>query len=405
MNNLLWLVAAALLVTFLAGCGGLAPDVPGPATAAIAVIDALDAETNEPLPVEATAVVGGVRGTITLEEGSVVLRDVPFGSGTPPTQPLTVTAPGYVTFAEPIQISVTVVTFFTASLQPADPLETGTIEGTVVDDEGRPIVSALVKFTQVGPATTTEIRGYTDKDGVYKIGGIPIGVNTVTAEAEGFVTSTAQATVVQDQGGTNSPVNLTLLSGDTRLDVAGTVVNAFNDRPLAGAQVQFGSVATVTTDANGEFTISNVPVGSHVVLVTLTGFDRIQQEVQVLPGMGRLRFGMTSSAPEPPGGPYNLQGMVTLNGAPTNAGAIVTAVSTTTAREMARVTTVASGQYTMFLIPGEYRITASYGGRSVPRTVTVPGGGRVITGIDFVLTVDATVSARQSRTLALPRRK
>ncbi|MGE5531774.1 MAG: carboxypeptidase regulatory-like domain-containing protein, partial [Bacteroidota bacterium] len=321
MKTLLWAGMVALLVTLLSGCGGLAPDVPGPATAAIAVIDAIDADTNEPITVDATAVVGGVRGTITPAEGSVVLRDVPFGSGTPPTQPLTVTAPGYVTFAEPIQISLTVVTFFTATLQPADPAETGTVQGTITDDQGKPIVSALVKFTQVGPASTTEIRGYTDKDGVYKIGGIPIGVNTVTAEAQGFVTATKQATVVQDQGGTNANVDLSLISGDTKLDVVGTVVNAFNERPLAGAQVKFGDVATVTTDANGEFTIVNVPVGPHVVIITLSGFDKIQQSVDVLPGMGRLRFGMTSTAPEPPGGPYNLQGRVTLNGAADNSGA------------------------------------------------------------------------------------
>lgn len=389
---------ALLLVVLLGGCGGLTPDVPGPATAAIAVIDAVDGNTNDTIAVEATAVVGGVRGTITVAEGSVVLRDVPFGTGTPPSQPCTVTAPGYVTFAEPIQISLTMVTFYTATLAVADPKETGTVAGTIIDEAGKPIVSALVKFTQVGPGGTTEVRGYTDQDGVYKIGGIAIGVNTVTAEASGFVTGSTRATVVQDDGGTNAPVDLSLISGNTKLDVAGTVVNAFNEKPLTGATVQFGDVATVTTDATGSFGLSGVAVGIYPVVITLTGYDKIQQDVEVLPGMGRLRFGMTSSAPDPPAEPHNLQGTVTLNGAANNAGVTVTAVAVASARELGRVITPASGQYTMFLPPGTYRLTATFGSKSVPRTVVVPGGGRSVFGIDFVLTVDpGTATAGRRR--------
>ena len=80
---------------------------------------ALDATTTKALTVDAVAILGGVRGIITATgaspEYSVVLRNVPFGTATPPSQPCTVTAPGYVTFADQIQISLTVATFFTAT--------------------------------------------------------------------------------------------------------------------------------------------------------------------------------------------------------------------------------------------------------------------------------------------------
>jgi len=389
-RTLLAVTTIVVLGVLLSGCGGITPTAPP--TAAIAVIDAVDADTSESIQVEASAVCGGVRGTIPVAD-SVVLRDVPFGTGTPPTQPLTVTAPGYVTFADVIQISLTMVTFSTATMTKADPATTGTVRGKVVNKSGEPIVSALVKFIQPGTSDTSEVRGYTDQDGVYVIGGIPIGVNTVSAEAEGFVTATKQATVVQDSGGTNPDVDLSLISGDTKLDVTGTVTDAFNQTPLAGATVAFGDVATVLTNASGDFTINNVPVGAHTVTVTLTGYDDLEQVVDVLPGMGRVRLAMTTTAPQPPGGPYNLAGQVTLNGRPDNSGVVVAAVATASAHELGRITTPATGEYTMFLPPGEYRLTATYAEVSVRRTVIVPGGGRVLTGINFVLTAPATVSS------------
>lgn len=382
------LAFAALLCALLTGCGGIGPTVPPEAEAAIVVVYANDAETDEPLAVEASAVAGGVRGAITLAEGSVVLRNVPFGTGTPPVQPVTVSAPGYVTQAEQVQISVTVATFFTAELTVADPAETGTVRGIVTGEGGTPITSALVRFTHEGPAGTVEVHGYTDNTGLYVIGGIPIGQNAVTAEAEGFVTTSANYTVVQDaSAGQNPDLNPTLLPGSTRVDIRGDVFNAFDQQPLAGATVTVAGLSSVTTNAAGEFAINNVPVGEQTLTVTLTGYDEIEQQVNVLPGMGRLRIGMTPTAPQPPGGPHNLAGTVTLLGSADNSGAVVTAADTTTGQQVGQVTTPASGDYTMFLPPGEYRLTVTLGTHTVRRTVLVPGGGRVLREVNFVLTV------------------
>lgn len=400
----LLLIVTLGMAALLAGCGGVpSSSVP---TAGVAVVSAIDADTNDALAVPATAIVGGVRGTITVAEGSVVLRNVPFGTATPPTQPCTVTASGYVTVAEPLQISMTVATFYTATMTKADLNDTGTVSGKITDTAGNPLVSALVKFTQVGVSGTSEVRGYTDSTGAYLIGGIPIGVNTVSAEASGFVTATAQATVVQDaNSGVNPATDLSLVSGDTRVDVTGTVVDAFSGNTLAGATVKFGDVATVQTNANGAFTVSSVLVGPYAVTITLSGYDQLDQQVEVLPGMGTLRLAMTSSAPLPPSGPYNLAGKVTLNGASDNSGATVSAVSTATAQELGHVVTPASGEYRMFLIPGEYRVTVTYGSRSVRRTVVVPSGGRVLTGIDFVLSVDAASASGRAKALRLRARR
>lgn len=379
-----WLAAASL-----GGCGGVGPEVPPTPTAAIAVIDAVDAESKEPLAVDAVAICGGVRGNITVAEGSVVLRDVPFGTGTPPVQPLTVTAPGYVTFAEPIQISVTVVTFYTAEMQPADPELTGTVSGRATDSvSGAPITSALLRFAHTDVTGTTEVRGYTDSAGQFVIGGIPIGVNRLTAEAPGYVTNTSTLNVAQDSGGSQNPdVTVRLLPGDTVVDVSGKVVDAFTNAPLSGVVVTLGTLPAALSSATGEFAFAGVTVGSQDLHASLSGYDDYTATIDVLPGMSRIRVAMTPSAPQPPSGPYNVEGTVTLLGATDNSGAVVTAVELATGREWARYTTAESGGYTMFIPPGEYRITASHGSSSVRRTVTVPGGGRVLSGIDFVLTV------------------
>ncbi|MEN6546800.1 MAG: carboxypeptidase regulatory-like domain-containing protein [Armatimonadia bacterium] len=381
-------VLIALAALLLSGCGGVGPSTPSEPTAAVIVVYANDATTNEAITVDASAVAGGVRGALTVSEGSVVLRDVPFGTGTPPVQPVTVTAPGYVTYAELTQISTTVATFVTATLQPAVLSETGTVSGTVTSG-GSPVTSALVKFTHTSPGgTLTEVRGYTDNTGYYKIGGIAIGSNTVTAEAEGYITSTQTATVVQDAGGgQNAALDFSLMSGNTRVDVVGSVVDAFTSVPLSAATLTLADSGTATSDASGEFRFTNVQVGQRLLTVTRSGYDQVQQTLTVLPGMARLRIQMSPSAPQPPGGPYNLQGVVTLNGADDNSGAAVTAVSTTSGRTLGTVVTEASGEYRMFLTPGEYRITVTYGTQSVRRTVTVPGGGRIISGVNFVLTV------------------
>lgn len=379
----------AAIATGLSGCGGIGPEVPPAPTAAVAVIDAVDAETKEPLAVDAIAICGGVRGTITPAEGSVVLRDVPFGTGTPPVQPLTVTAPGYVTFAELIQINTTVVTFYTVELQPADPELTGTVSGKVVDSKtGAPIVSALVRFAHTDVTGTTEVRGYTDAQGAFIVGGIPIGVSRLTVEAPNYVTTTDSINVVQDSGGSQNPVvTVKLLPGSTVIDVSGTVVDAFTNAPLSGVRVTLGTSSPVLTDTTGEFAFTGVTVGSQELHASLSGYDDYTAVVEVLPGMARLRVAMTPSAPQPPETPFNVRGTVTLIGAADNSGAVVVAVELSNGREWARCTTPASGNYTMFIPPGEYRLTASYGDRSVRRTVTVPGGGRVLSDVDFVLTV------------------
>jgi TonB-dependent starch-binding outer membrane protein SusC len=67
--------------------------------------------------------------------------------------------------------------------------------------------------------------------------------------------------------------------------VAGTVVDATTQQPLAGVQVTIAGTRLGTlTGQEGRFIITNVPAGTHEVRATLIGYSRGTQQVTVAPG-------------------------------------------------------------------------------------------------------------------------
>ena len=383
-----WLVIA----TTLTGCGGVGDQVPTDPTSAVVVVGVLDSETEDFIEVEATAVVGGVRGTVTVEEGSVVLRGIPFGTGTPPTQPLTVTARGYVTAAYLVQISVTTATFETVVLEPANLETTGIIEGHLTESTtGDPITSALVTFQyeQLGTEEPVVVSAYTDLGGYYIIGGVPIGRVDVTAAATGYLGSTAVFNVAQAAGSaTAQTLDFQLVPGETRVPVSGRVVDVTTQAPITGAEVTIGEFAPVISGGTGAFTVPDVLVGEQALVVKADGYDDYRETITVLPGMSLLQVQMNTAAPDPPPPPYTITGTVTLVGAEDNSGAQVEAFDVYNAVVAARTTTNAAGQYWLFVPASRYTITVSYGGRSISRTLDLPGGGQKLQEIDFTLTVE-----------------
>ncbi len=381
-----WLAALLLVVLLAWGCGGLPPEGDGQDASAVVVL-VFEAETNAPLQVPAVVIVGGVRGVLQPGDQQLVLHDVPVGTGTPPTQPLTVTAPGYVTHVEQVQLNVTTATWVQVNIEPTDPALTGTIEGTVTSAaDGSGIRNAFVQFTPPGQSEPM-VGGYTDQDGAFIIGGIPRGDRDVIVQAAGFLPFEDEIVVRADDAGGNSPLDVTLVAGDTTVRVTGVVVDVLTRELLAGAAVIIGDAAPVLTDANGRFQVEGVLVGDQQVTVNAAGYERYEATIAVLPGMGDLIIEMFERAEEPPGGPYTIAGTVTLNGRPDNAGATVAAIDLLTGQVLDQVVTDATGRYGLFVPPGRYEVAVSFGTRRLAREVTVPPGGVVITGINFILTV------------------
>jgi hypothetical protein len=157
-----------------------------------------------------------------------------------------------------------------------DYAEAGAISGTLsldVVDPGED-VTVTVDVVETSDSTQVTITGDNDTAS-YTISGVDVNVDdgyTVSASATNYA-SASDTNVTVDVGTTTEDVNLSLsrLTGD--LD--GTVTEASTGDPVDGATVEVfawgeggPSVATATTDANGDYSIPDLPVGTHYVNVT-----------------------------------------------------------------------------------------------------------------------------------------
>jgi hypothetical protein len=383
--------AAALAAWFVAGgCGGGLPSSgPGgqPQTATVIVTVGPKDQPQQVLPVEAIVICGGVRGLYKPQEGWAILKGVPFGNEKPPRQPLTVTARGYRTATQWVELSLTAATFADVGLEAVDLAQTGTVEGTVVDQQtGAPLANAHVRFSQqLGQEEPTIVEGFTDNQGQFVIGGIPIGRNQVSAAATGYLEWTDEVVVAQDQGGQNAPLTIKLLSGTATVPVSGIIVNIATEEPISGATVQLGD-QTTTSGPDGRFSFPAARVGEQPLKITAPGYDEYRSTLRVVPGLAPLRIELREAAPNPPPPPHNVSGKVTIRNRPNSAGAVVVAYNLRLGVVMDQYTTAADGWYYLLVPPGEYEIKVEYEGRELTRQVTVPGGGRVVSGVDFVIT-------------------
>ncbi|MBL0886921.1 S8 family serine peptidase [Myceligenerans sp. I2] len=129
----------------------------------------------------------------------------------------------------------------------------GTLSG-VVTSGGTPVPGAEVTID--GPFDRTI---GTEEDGSFTVH-LPEGHYDLTAEAFGYLTSSASATV---SVGEDAAVDITLTPADTH-DVGGTILD--EDRqpvPHAEVSVKGTPLDAVVTDADGAFTIADVPEGDY----------------------------------------------------------------------------------------------------------------------------------------------
>ncbi len=379
-------IATAIGAALLHGCGGLPPDTTPDEPQGAVVVIVVEEGTNAPLGVPATVIVGGVRGVQGVNDEQLVLRNVPVGTGTPPTQPMTISAPGYVTSATQAQLNVTTATWIQVAVTPADTSATGTVEGAVTSfDTGAPVVNAFIEFKIEGNPEAEGVAGFTDNEGRFIVGGIPTGANQMTVLATDFLELSRRVVVIVDDDGTTPDENVVLISGSTRINVVGRVLDVLTRQPIAGATVAIGDEPTVTTDGDGRFTVPDVLVGERKLQVTHPNRDPYRVDIVVMPGMAGLVIELFEAAQDPPVGPSTITGQVTVTGAADNSGATVTATVIGEANPTATTTTNEAGAYGLFVPPGLYRVTVRYGGNQLSRDVTVPIGGVIVDGINFAI--------------------
>ena len=113
----------------------------------------------------------------------------------------------------------------------------GLIQGAVKDDQGTPLIGAMVSLRATGMSAIRWMgapQAFTAEDGTYELAGIPTGAYHVTARVDGYAEGETEEPVQVPEGGT-------VRARDVRLTQAGQamgVVRTPDGEPLAGALVR-----------------------------------------------------------------------------------------------------------------------------------------------------------------------
>jgi hypothetical protein len=296
----------------------------------------------------------GTHTDTTATDGSYTIANVPPGTYT-----LTPTLAGY-TFSPatlPAVVSSANLTEknFTATLI------TYSISGTVlVGGNGLAGVS-------VSDGTRTDT---TATDGSYTIANVPPGTYTLTPTVAGYTFSPATLpAVVSSANLTGKDFSATLIT----YSISGTVLVGGNG--LAGVTVSDGT-RTDTTDADGNYTIANVPPGTYTMTPTLTGYTFSPATLPAVVTSANLTgkdFSATLIT-------YTISGTVTSGGS----GLAGVSVSDGTRTD----TTDADGNYTITNVPpGSYTLTPTLAGYTFsPATFPAVVTSTNLTGKDFSAT-------------------
>ncbi len=390
-SRALLLAATVVLGGCSAGMVHIVPPPPGGQKVTV-IVTVQQSATGQPLTVDGVVIVGGQRATLTAGTASVTVPNVPLGTASPPTQPLAVTAPGFVTSFQQLQLNTSGATAVTVPLDVADPSLTGTVGGTVTDSvAGSGVANATVQFRLNVTGSDLIIEGATDTTGAYIVGGIPAGNVIATASAQGYLSQATPVVVIQDAGsGGNPALNFQLVPTTTKVTVTGRVIDLIARTPVAGATVTIASLTPVTTRADGSFEVADVPVGDETIAVDAQGYDHYSAVVAVTPGLPALQIELAPTQSGPPPGPTTISGNVVVTNHPDNSGVTVQGILEATNKAIDTTVTPASGDYGLWVPPGTYTIRVSIGTASLEKEhVVLPGGGAVLTHVNFQITAPA----------------
>jgi hypothetical protein len=213
-------------------------------------------------PLSGASVSSGGNGAVTGSDGAYTLQ-VPAGTST-----LTAALAGYRSASESVTVTAGQSTqAATLQIQPVNP---GNVTGTVVNGSGQGLSGVTV--SAAGLTTSTAA------DGSYALSNLPAGQTTIKASLTGFQSGSTTVTVVAAT--TTAAPGITLVSGSG--SISGSVKTTAG-AAIVGASVGFGG-GTATTDANGNYTLTGVPVGTVQLVASASGFQSVTQSVTVSGG-------------------------------------------------------------------------------------------------------------------------
>jgi hypothetical protein len=313
-------------------------------------------------PISGASVSSGGNGAITGTDGGYTLQ-LPGGTST-----VTAALAGYQSASE--SVTVTAGQSAQAATLQIQPINPGNVTGSVVNGGGTGLSGATV--TAAGLTTSTAA------DGSYALNDLPAGQTTIQASLTGFQSGSTTVTVVA--AATTAAPAITLASGSG--SITGNVKST-SGAAIAGASVGFGG-GTATTDANGNYTLTGVPVGTVQLVASASGFQSVTQSVTVSGGATS-----TANFTLAPGASTG-----SITGKITNAssGAIVTGA--TISWSGGSTTSNTSGIYTLTNVTaGTQNITAVKTGY-LPRTLAVGVTGGATSTLNIPIATAGKISVK-----------
>jgi hypothetical protein len=285
----------------------------------------------------------GGGNALTNNIGSYSLLNVPAG-----TSNLIATAGGYNQYSA----SVTVTANQTNTTNIALTSQQGAISGTVTDAVTNAAISGATVSYAGGSSTT-------DGTGKFLLSGVPAGSQSLTVSATGYSSATQSVSV---SAGTTTTRNFSLSTAPQVGAIAGKVLNA-SGTALTGVSVAY-SGGSALTDANGNYTLTNVATGTQSLTASLTGYVNASQNVSVTANQtSTLNFTLTAST-----------GSVT--GTVTNAANGSALTGATVSYSSGSTTTASNGTFLISNVaPGTQIFTVSLAGYNpASQAATVVGG-------------------------------
>ena len=266
-------------------------------------------------------------------------------------------------------------------------LDQASANGTVVNDAGAPVTLATVTATQgtIKQITTTNASGN------YALT-LTSGTWAVSPAKEGFVVP-APKQVVLAVGQTQQVANIVLLPNANTVNgyvyELITVNNQSGSSPLENAVVtatpSAGSVITVTTNAQGQYSLS-LKQGAYRIQAARAQYSIIsgtKDQYDLTVGVGQTVSGIIFKMSA---NPSSISGVIRLPDGSAVSGAIVQVVND------GSTVSSADGSYTLSVPPGTFSINSSKEGYGAPKPVTVSvAAGQKLSGINFEMLPNAGV--------------
>lgn len=180
-----------------------------------------------------------------------------------------------------------------------EPILTGVVRGTITDRRtGLPLSGAVVSVAGSSLSATT------NSSGEYQLSAVPEGSVQLNVSAAGYGTVSGTANLAAGQTLIFSPA----LQEQVALGVLvqGTITDRLTSLPLAGVQIQItggdNQSQTATTDASGNYSISNIVAGTIALTATATDYHPVSATTTVEDGAQLIfspQLDLLSQNPEP----------------------------------------------------------------------------------------------------------